>query len=298
MLEPRGHADMCGAILTEPVSPGSHAGVLFMRQRWLRRRCPGTASSLSRRSRSSAVSSCQAATARSVILDTLAGTIRARANVRRRNGGVVERVLSERALVRAARRRCGHASARGASARTSPTAGRSTPSSTARPWACRSTGRTCRSFDEPAWRSLARSRRAHPSCIRSMPGCGGIAGTIFTGPPRDERAALRNVAVFADGTRRPIAVRDGNRGGHGRSRRDGAARVGRAVRAREPDRHVRHRTHRRPNDGRRLPGHRAGDRGLRVDHRRAHVRDRRGRSAASTAFRSDDQRRDRRTRRA
>jgi trans-L-3-hydroxyproline dehydratase len=30
MLEPRGHADMYGAILTEPVQPGSHAGVLFM----------------------------------------------------------------------------------------------------------------------------------------------------------------------------------------------------------------------------------------------------------------------------
>src|SRR5947207_11384679 len=29
-LEPRGHADMYGAILTEPVAPGSHAGVLFM----------------------------------------------------------------------------------------------------------------------------------------------------------------------------------------------------------------------------------------------------------------------------
>ena len=29
MLEPRGHADMCGAVLTEPVAPGSHAGVLF-----------------------------------------------------------------------------------------------------------------------------------------------------------------------------------------------------------------------------------------------------------------------------
>src|SRR4030095_10606654 len=28
MLEPRGHADMYGAILTEPVAPGSHAGVL------------------------------------------------------------------------------------------------------------------------------------------------------------------------------------------------------------------------------------------------------------------------------
>jgi proline racemase len=30
MLEPRGHADMYGAILTEPSSPGSHAGILFM----------------------------------------------------------------------------------------------------------------------------------------------------------------------------------------------------------------------------------------------------------------------------
>lgn len=30
MLEPRGHADMYGALLTEPVSPGARAGVLFM----------------------------------------------------------------------------------------------------------------------------------------------------------------------------------------------------------------------------------------------------------------------------
>jgi proline racemase len=30
MLEPRGHADMSGAVLTEPTTPGSHAGVLFM----------------------------------------------------------------------------------------------------------------------------------------------------------------------------------------------------------------------------------------------------------------------------
>ena len=30
MLEPRGHADMYGAVLTEPVTAGSHAGVLFM----------------------------------------------------------------------------------------------------------------------------------------------------------------------------------------------------------------------------------------------------------------------------
>ena len=30
MLEPRGHLDMCGALLTEPATPGSHAGVIFM----------------------------------------------------------------------------------------------------------------------------------------------------------------------------------------------------------------------------------------------------------------------------
>ena len=30
MLEPRGHADMYGALLTEPVTTGAHAGVLFM----------------------------------------------------------------------------------------------------------------------------------------------------------------------------------------------------------------------------------------------------------------------------
>jgi proline racemase len=30
MLEPRGHAGMQGALLTEPVTPGAHAGVLFM----------------------------------------------------------------------------------------------------------------------------------------------------------------------------------------------------------------------------------------------------------------------------
>jgi proline racemase len=30
LFEPRGHADMCGAVLTEPIAPGAHAGVLFM----------------------------------------------------------------------------------------------------------------------------------------------------------------------------------------------------------------------------------------------------------------------------
>ena len=42
MLEPRGHADMYGALLTEPVTPGAHAGVLFMSTR-AGARCADTA---------------------------------------------------------------------------------------------------------------------------------------------------------------------------------------------------------------------------------------------------------------
>ena len=53
MLEPRGHADMCGALLTEPASPGSHAGILFMDNGGYRR-CVVTASSPPRPSCSSA----------------------------------------------------------------------------------------------------------------------------------------------------------------------------------------------------------------------------------------------------
>src|SRR6187402_3110154 len=30
MLEPRGHLDISGALFTEAVSPGSHAGIVFM----------------------------------------------------------------------------------------------------------------------------------------------------------------------------------------------------------------------------------------------------------------------------
>ena len=55
--------------------------------------------------------------------------------------------------------------------------------------------------------------------------------------------------------------------------------VGRqTVRAREPDRHAVQRTSDRAHGGRRASGHRAGDRRLRVDHRRAHLHRRRWRS--------------------
>jgi proline racemase len=89
MLEPRGHADMTGAMLTEPVSPGSHAGLLFM-----------NAGGYAPLSVNGVIAATTIAIERrlvdpggdgqTVVYDTMAGVIRARAHI---NGqGQVERV--------------------------------------------------------------------------------------------------------------------------------------------------------------------------------------------------------------
>ena len=88
---------------------------------------------------------------------------------------------------------------------------------------------------------------AHPL----EPGLHGIYGTIFTGPPSDERADLRNVTIFADaevdrspcgtGTAAVMAVVDAM----------GLLGERQAVRAREPDRHAVHRPRASRDGGRR-----------------------------------------------
>lgn len=79
MLEPRGHVDMCGAVLTEPVLPGSHAGLLFMDS--------GGFSALSGTALVAAATIAietgllmPGGDGRTVVFDTPAGTIRARAD--------------------------------------------------------------------------------------------------------------------------------------------------------------------------------------------------------------------------
>src|SRR5207249_6473734 len=81
MLEPRGHADMYGAVLTEPVSPGSHAGVLFMHNEGYSTMCGHgiVAVTTIALERGLLVPGGDEAT---VVYDAPAGTIRARANVR------------------------------------------------------------------------------------------------------------------------------------------------------------------------------------------------------------------------
>src|SRR5437667_443857 len=105
MLEPRGHADMYGAVLTEPVSPGSHAGVLFMHNEGYSTMCGH-------------------------------GVI------------AVTTIALERGLI--------------------------VPGSSS-------------------------GRASDVSIVYAIePGLRGIYGTIFTGPPNDARADLRNVTIFAD----------------------------------------------------------------------------------------------------
>src|SRR6476646_1304329 len=85
MLEPRGHADMYGAILTEPVTPGSHAGVLFMHNEGYSTMCGHgivavTTIALERGLIMPRAASTNAREA-TVVYDAPAGTIRARANL-------------------------------------------------------------------------------------------------------------------------------------------------------------------------------------------------------------------------
>ena len=89
MLEPRGHSDMTGAMLTEPVSPGSHAGLLFMNAGGyaplsVHGVIAATTIAIERRLLD------PGGDGRTVVYDTMAGVIRARAHI---NGqGKVERV--------------------------------------------------------------------------------------------------------------------------------------------------------------------------------------------------------------
>ena len=87
LLEPRGHADLLGAVLTEPTQPGSDAGVLFM-----------DADGFVAMSGHGVMAVATLALARTLIvprhpsrlvLDTPAGTVRVSA-VRREDGGVGE----------------------------------------------------------------------------------------------------------------------------------------------------------------------------------------------------------------
>ena len=213
MLEPRGHADMYGAILTEPVSPGSHAGVLFMHNEGYSTMCGHgvVAVTTIALERGLLIPGGDGAT---VVYDSPAGTIRARARVKRAGES-------------------GRAGGAGASEGAECDAGRvesvaflNVPSFVIHGGLrVKLASRQIRAdvafggafyaivdseavglpIDVPHLPELRRVGMEIKHAIEAAqtfvhpiePGLRGIYGTIFTGPAGDE-ADLRNVTIFAD----------------------------------------------------------------------------------------------------
>src|SRR6266849_2933023 len=206
MLEPRGHADMYGAILTEPVSPGSHAGVLFMHNEGYSTMCGHGVVAVTTIALERGLVM-PGGDGTSIVYDSPAGTIRARA--KRRAGGsggpsgsgesgrvesvafvnVPSFVMHGGLSVKLASRQIGADVAFGGAFYAivdSEAVG--LPIDVPHLPELRRVGMEIKHAIEAAQTIV------HPieSALR------GIYGTIFTGPPSDERADLRNVTIFAD----------------------------------------------------------------------------------------------------
>ena len=206
VLEPRGHTDMCAALLTEPISPGAQAGVLFMH-----------AGGFTAISGHSVIAVTTIALERGLIstagetlaFDTVAGTVHVRARVqthgeRRRVDSVAfanvpSFVASPGHAVRIGTRRLRVDIAFGGLFYAIvDTEAIGIPLAPARLPELRRLGVEIRDavnatglIDHPVERALS-----------------GLAGVIFTGPPQDPEAHLRNVTVFGNGAvdRSPCAT--------------------------------------------------------------------------------------------
>ena len=203
MLEPRGHADMYGAILTEPVSPGSHAGVLFMHNEGYSTMCGHGVVAVTTIALERGLLM-PGGDGTSVVYDSPAGTIRARAKIgvgaARETGGagrvdsvafvnVPSFVLHGGLAVKLGSRQIRADVAFGGAF-----------------YAIVDSEAVGLPIDVPHLPELRRAGMEIKLAIEAAqtiahplePGLHGIYGTIFTGPPSDDRADLRNVTIFAD----------------------------------------------------------------------------------------------------
>jgi trans-L-3-hydroxyproline dehydratase len=197
VLEPRGHADMCAALLTEPVTPGAHAGLLFMHgDGWQAVSGHGV------------IAVATIALERGLILgggetltfDTVAGTVHARARLqvhgdRRRVdsvafGNVPSFVASPGHPVRLGTRELRvDVAFGGVFYAIADTEAIGIPLDAAR---------------LPELRRLGVEIRDAINRLGGIehpldPALSGVAGVVFTGPPQDPEAHLRNVTVFGRG---------------------------------------------------------------------------------------------------
>ena len=195
MFEPRGHADMYGALLTEPERPDSDAGVLFMHNEGFSTMCGhGIIAVVTIAIERGLIAAKHAAT---LTLDAPAGQIRARADLTTVDGrvgrvsfiNVPSFVLAAAVAVEVNGRRVSVDVAFGgafyaivdAEAVGLAVTGDRLP-------ALREAGMTIARAVEKAVKVV------HPT----ESGLTGVYGTIFTGPPTRPGADLRNVTIFAD----------------------------------------------------------------------------------------------------
>jgi len=217
MLEPRGHADMYGAVLTEPVLPGSHAGVLFMHNEGYSTMCGHgiVAVTTIALERGLLVPGGDGA---AVVYDAPAGTIRARATLRAGKAGKAGEAGE-----------AGGAGGAGGedSIRVDSVAFLNVPSFVLHGGLTVKIGsrqlRADVAFGGAFYAIVDSEAVGLPIDVAHLPelrrvgmeikhavesahtivhpldaGLRGIYGTIFTGPPSEESADLRNVTIFAD----------------------------------------------------------------------------------------------------
>ena len=197
MLEPRGHADMYGALLTEPERPGSDAGVLFMHNEGFSTMCGHGVIAVTTIALERGLIVPRHPGA--LVLDTPAGQVTASAQQSADEGrtrvtsvgfrNVPSFVLHAAVPVRLDRRTL-HADVAfgGAFYAIVDSEAAGIPISAARLEDLRRAGMVIKRTVEAA------VRVEHPE----QPELRGLYGTIFTGPADSPQADLRNVTIFAD----------------------------------------------------------------------------------------------------
>ena len=197
MLEPRGHADMYGALLTSPERPDSDAGVLFMHNEGYSTMCGHGVIAVATLVFERGLLETREPDV--LVFDTPAGPVRARADVDRRDGRIRVRSVSFRnvpSFVLAAgipvrvngRDLRADVAFGGAFYAIVDSEAAGLPVLGLRLDALRAAGMAIKDAVEAA------VRVEHPL----EPALQGIYGTIFTAPASDETADLRNVTVFAE----------------------------------------------------------------------------------------------------
>jgi len=219
MLEPRGHADMYGAILTEPVSPGSHAGVLFMHNEGYSTMCGHGVVAVTTIALERGLLM-PGGDGTTIVYDSPAGTIRARA----RFGSAVDPSSAGSQLgtvdpLDPSSAKCGRRVESvaflnvpsfvlhgGLSVKLASRQIRADVAFGGAFYAIVDSEAVGLPIDIAHLPELRRAGMEIKHAIESVhtvahplePGLRGIYGTIFTGPPSDARADLRNVTIFAD----------------------------------------------------------------------------------------------------